>query len=439
MNATVESLPNCLATLKVEVGSDEVHRVREKVIQSYLSQAHIPGFRPGKSPRPLVEKRFKKEIGEQLESDLLNESLQNAIREKNLRIVTVQNVDDVVLNSDGLSFSATLVTVPDFDLPDYKGIAVKVPPADVPDTEVEAALENLRARMADFVDLSEDRGAAMEDFIVVDYVGTIGGKPVHEAFPKVGQILSENQGFWIRMTDEAFFPGFCAHLTGARPGYVREFQIEAPADFPVEGFGGQKVDYKVTLKEIKVRVLPELDDAFANQVASVDTLEKLRELVRKELEVQKKAQIDSSKRDQAMEHLLVSVECELPEDLSRAESRRVLKEVLEENQRRGVTTEMLRENEKELVASAAQTARNRVKGSFILSRIAEAEKLFASRDDLLERVSAIARRADMSVEKAIKEINRRRMFPDIEAEITAAKALDFVVEHASVTVTEPAS
>lgn len=439
MNATVEPLPNCLATLKVEVGTNEVHRVREKVIQSYLSQAQIPGFRPGKSPRPLVEKRFSKEIAEQVESDLLNESLQNAIREKSIRMLTVLNVDDVQMNSDGLSFSATLVTVPEFELPNYKGIAVNVPPAEVPESEVDAALENLRARLADFVDLSEDRGASMEDFIVVDYVGTIDGKPVHEVFPKVGQILSENQGFWIRMTDEAFFPGFCAHLTGARPGDVREFQIEAPADFPVEGFGGQKVDYKVTLKEIKVRVLPELDDAFAHQVASVESLEKLRELVRKELEINKKAQIDGRKRDQAMEHLLSMVECELPEDLSRAESRRVLQEVLEENQRRGVTSEMLQQNEKELVASAAQTARNRVKGSFILSRIAETENLRASREDLLERVSAIARRADMSVEKAIKEINRRRMFPDIEAEITAAKALDFVVEHATVTISETAS
>ena len=437
MNATVEPLPNCLATLKVEVGPDEVLRVREKVVQSYQSQARIPGFRPGKGPRNLVEKRFAKDIAEQVESDLLNESLRNAIREKELRVVTVRDVEEVKLNQDGLSYSATLVTVPEFELPEYKGIAVSVPPADIHESDVDDVMENLRARMADFLDLTEDRGAAMEDFIIVDYIGTIGGIPVHEAFPKVGPILAENKDFWIRMTQEAFLPGFCTHLLGARPGEIREFQIEIATDFPVEGFGGQKVDYKVTLQKIKVRVLPELTDDFAKSVAAVETLEKLRETLRAELEQRRKNEVENIKRDQAMEHLLSKVECELPEDLARAESRRVLNEVIEENQRRGVTAEMLRENEKELVANASQAARNRVKGSFILSKIAEAEGLRASREDLLNRISAIAHRADMSIEKAIKEIERRRMLADIDAEITASKALDFVVEHAAVTITQP--
>lgn len=434
MNATLEKLPNCLATLRVEVGAEALSQAREKVVRGYLNQARIPGFRPGKTPRALVEKRFTKDIAEQTESDLISESLTEAIREKQLRVLRVTNVEDVKLEPTGMSFSATLVTVPDFELPEYKGLEVSVPK--VTDAKKEASvaalLEDLRARHADFVDLAEARGAAMEDFVVVDYKGTIGGQPIHEHFPKVGQILSSNEGFWVRMTEEAFFPGFCAQLEGARPGDVREFQIEVPADFPVEGFGGQKLDYVVKVNEIKIRVLPELNDDFAEAIAPGKSLEQLRELLREEVERRNASQIESLKRDQVMEHLLSRVECELPEDMARAESNQVLSEVVEENQRRGVSQEMLRENEKEIVANASQTARNRLKGSFILSRIAETEKLQPTREEVLGRIAAIAKRAEITIEKALKEVSKRRMLPQIENDILTTKALDFVVAQAVV-------
>jgi trigger factor len=437
MNATVETLPNCLANLRVEVGIDALQQVREKVVRGYVNQARIPGFRLGKTPRALIEKRFSKDIAEQTESDLVSESLTAVIREKGLRVLRVRGVEDVKTEPAGFSFSATLVTVPEFELPEYKGIPVAVLSATEAQKEeaVDKNLEDLRARQADFVDLSEDRGAAMEDFVVVDYKGTIAGQPVHETFPKVGQILSANEGFWVRMTEEAFFPGFCRHLVGARPGEVREFQIEVPSEFPVEGFGGQKLDYVVTVKEIKIRVLPELNDEFAASLAPDKTLDEVRSLIRAEVERRYQADTDSFKRDAVMEHLLSKVECELPEDMARAESNQVLAEVVEENQRRGVSQEMLRENEKELVASASQTARNRLKGSFILSRIAELENIHPTREDVLGRIAAIAQRADMPLEKAIKEVGKRGMIQQIESDIVTSKALDFVLSHAVVTET----
>ncbi len=436
MKAVVETLPNCLATLHVEIGPDVVGKTRESLVQEFLKDARIPGFRPGKAPRAVVEKRFQKQIVEDLESRVLNTGLQDAIKEKGLKVLHVQNVDDVKMEATGLSFSATLVTVPEFDLPEYKGIAIKVPADVVDEKEVESTLDNLRERQADFTDLAEDRGAAMDDFAVVDYKGTIGGKPVHEVYPKVGAILSQNEGFWLRMTAEAFFPGFCAHLVGAKPGDLREFQIEVPADFPVEGFGGQKLDYVVTVKELKQRVLPELTDEFAAGFLPGKGLSDLREVVRQELESRRKAEIEGAKRDQIMEHLLAKVECELPEDMARAESNRVLREVVQDNQRRGVTQEMLKENEKELVATASQTARNRLKGSFILSRIAELEKMDAKYEEVLGRIANMAQSGGISIEKAVKEVRSRRMLQEIESDIRAAKALDFVVASATVTVSE---
>jgi trigger factor len=157
-------------------------------------------------------------------------------------------------------------------------------------------------------------------------------------------------------------------------------------------------------------------------------------LVRAELEGQRRNEIQGLKRDRAMEYLLSKVECELPEDMARAESSRVLSEVVRENQARGVTQEMLKENEKELVTTASQTARNRLKSSFILSRIAEREEIRVTREELFSRIAAIAKGSEMNFEKAVKEVSKRRLVPQIQSEITTAKALDFVVSAATVTV-----
>jgi len=435
MNASVESLPNCLATLRVEVGPERVIQTREELVKQFSKDAKLPGFRPGKVPRAMVEKRFSKEISEELESRMVSNTLEEAIQQKGLKVIQVNNVEDVKLGSqEGLSFTATLVTVPEFELPEYKGIAITAPSAEVLDSDIDKALENMRERMADFVDMTEDRGVAMEDFVVVDYKGTLGGQPIHEAFPKVGSILSSNDGFWIRMTEESFFPGFCKNLVGARTGETRSFEIEVPADFPVEGFAGQKLNYEVTLKEVKSRVLPELNDEFAAGFLKGKTLAELRDLIRVELEGHKASEVDGIKKDREMDYLLSKVECELPEDMARAESNRVLSEVVRENQSRGVTQEMLKENEKELVATASQTARNRLKTSFILSRIAEREEIRVNRDELFSRIAAIAKGSEITIEKALKEVSKRRLLPQIQSEIATAKALDFVVSAATVTI-----
>ena len=435
MNVVVEALPNCLASIRVEVGPEVVSKTREQIVAKITKEAKIPGFRAGKVPRSMVEKRFQKDIAEELESVMLSQALDDAVREKGLKIIEVKNVEEAQFSEDkAFSFSATLVTVPEFELPEYKGVAIEVPSDEVKAEDVDAALENLRERRADFVDITEDRGAAMDDFVVVDYKGTIGGNPLHEAFPKLGKILGENEGFWIRMTDEAFFPGFCQNLVGVKKGENRKFQIEVPADFPIEGLPGQKVDYDVTLKEIKKRELPDLNDEFAASFLEGKTLADLRELVQKDLDTRKKSEVESVKRDRVMSVLLEKVECELPEDLARAESNRVLREMVKANQERGISEDILKENEKELVSTASQTGRNRVKGSFILTKIAESEKIEVTNNEMMSWITVAARENDMTVDRVVKEMRKRRAFAQVRSDILTSKALDFVVSNATVTV-----
>ena len=434
MNVAFEPLPNCLANLKIEVDPPDVQKKMGEITSQYTKQARLPGFRQGKAPRSVVEKKFLKEIHEEVTRQVLSDACREAIEERKLRVLSLAEIEDVEWGDDkSLKFRATLVLQPEFDVPDYKGIPVSVPDVEVTDKDVDDSIESLREQQADFPDVTPARPAAMEDYVVVDYDGTIEGEPVHVKFPKAGKPLSHNKDFWIKMTDEAFFPGYCTHLVGANIGETREFDVDVPEDFPVEGMPGSKIHYKVTLKELKERTLPEVNDAFAETIAKGKTLADLRVMAREELTRQKKRQADAAKRSSVMAHLTAKVECELPTNLVRQQTQTILDEIVKENQERGVADEILREHEKDLVGSAAQSARDRIKGTFILLRIAEKEKIGVTDMDMRRRIAQLAQRSRMSFDKMLKELQKRGAIDQVREELITAKTLDFVASQASVT------
>jgi len=434
MNVAFEPLPNCLANLRIEVDPPDLQKKMGEITSQYTKLARLPGFRQGKVPRAVVERKFTKEIREEVTRQVLNDACRTAIEERKLRVLSLSEIEDVEWGDDkSLKFRATLIMQPEFDLPDYKGLPVTVPGMEVTEAEVDESIESLREQQADFPEVKPPRPVTMEDYVVVDYDGTIDGEPVHVKFPKAGKPLSHNKGFWIKMTGEAFFPGYCAHLVGANIGETREFDIEVPADFPVEGMPGTKIHYKVTIQELKERVLPELTDAFADGVSKGKTLAELRVMAREELVRQKQRQVDAAKRSGAMAHLISKVECELPTNLVRQQTQTFLDEIVRENQERGVADEILREHEKDLVGSAAQSARDRIKGTFILLRIAEKESIKITEMDMRRRISQLAQRSRMSFEKMLKELQKRGAIEQIKEELITAKSLDFVASQTSVT------
>ncbi len=432
MNVQVENLPNCITTLRVEVEPEKVTKAWESVTSDYTRYAKIPGYRPGKAPRAIIEKKFQKEIREELQKKLLSESCRAAITENNLRVLTLSEVEDVEIAEDKtMRFTATLVTAPEFALPDYKSIAVQLKLAAVSDAEVADSIEHLRNQAADFIDIP-DRALQMGDFAVIDYNGTIDGKPVHELFPKAGKPLSGNNDFWIRMTAEAFFAGFCEQLVGAKIGDTRAFDIAVSAEFAVKEMSGQKIHYEVTIKGIKEKKLPELNDEFAAKVMPGKDLAGLRELAKEELQKQKASEADRDKRNQIMNYLLANVECELPQNMVRYETKRILADVVRENQARGVADELLKENEKDLVNAASQGARDRLKGTFILLRIAEAEKISVSKEELQQRITELSLRYGMPRDKMLKELESRDAIEQVNEEILTGKVLDFLTSNATV-------
>jgi len=437
MNVVLDPQPNCVVNLQVELPADQVTREWQTVAKDFQRHARIPGYRPGKAPQSLIDTRFAKDIREELQNKLLRESLNEAIKQKKLRVLTVSKVEDVQIGDDKtMRFRASIVTVPEFELPDYSAISVEAARRPVTDADVQKWLEQFREPHATF-EAVEGRALAMGDYAVMTYEGKLDDKPLAEALPKAPAQLQGRRNAWVFMDEGTLVPGFAKAVDGMALGEERSFTLDVPADFPLADLQGQKISYTATLHGINSKTLPPLDDALAEKIEPGKTIEALTSEIRERLEKISESQFESAKRNGALKHLLGQVSCELPAHAVDREVSSILREIVQENQGRGVTDEELRKHQDELVGVAQQSGRDRVRGNFLLLRIAEKEKLEVTETDLIVAVSEMARQYEIPVKKLIKDLQAREGFGPIREQILMGKALDLIASN--VTVREPAA
>jgi trigger factor len=432
MKIEVETQPHSVATLRIELPPEEVRKEWDSIAMNYARYARIPGYRAGKAPRPVIEKKFRKEIQEELTKKLVSKSYHEAIAQKQLRVVSLTNLEDVEFGDDrSMRFRATVVTAPEFELPDYKNIPVQLPSAEVTPAEVDAALEKLRDQSADFTDVS-DRELAMEDFAVIDFEGAIDGITISDLVPEASKNLHGGKKFWLRVAPDNFLPRFVDQIVGMKAGDTRSVQVEFPADFAVTELASKKADYAVTLNEIKQKVLPELDDAFAAKLMPEKTLADLRHMLEHDLEHEKEHEVERAKEAEIVKFLHEHISFDLPPVLLKNETRRALNELVHRNRERGVPDEMLKGKEKELIEGAGSLAGHRLKTNFILHRIAEREKIQVTREELDERIRKQAAQYNISVEKMRKELEEHDRLDGLAEELLLGKTLDFLKANVSV-------
>ena len=435
MKVEVEKQPGFVSTLQIELAPEEVAKEWDAIANSFARFAKIPGYRPGKAPRAVIDKRFRKEIQEELTKKLVSKSYREAIEQKQLRVASLTNIEDVQFGEDkSMRFRATVVTAPEFDLPDYKNIAVQLTETKVSTAEVDEALERLRDQSADFVDVP-GRGLQMGDFAVLDFEGSVDNKPINEIAPQASKNLQGGKKFWLHLEADNFLPKFCEQLIGQKPDETRLVIIHFPEDFPVKELAGKKVDYAVTVREIKEKILPAVDDAFAAKLVPGNSLSDLRQIIEHDIEHAKEHDAERAKESQIVKYLHEQIHFELPPALLQNETRRALAELVQRNRERGVTDEMLKEKEKELIEGAAGLAANRLKTNFILHRIAEQEKIQVAKEDMDLRIRQEAARYDISPDKMRKELQQKDALDDIAEQILLGKTLDFLKANVSV---EPA-
>jgi trigger factor len=434
MSVTIETTAPCRRKLRVEVEAARVAGARAEIIQEFRKQANLPGFRPGKAPEPMVEKRYAREIDDEVRNRIIPDTYREAIAEHKLRVVGYPNVEKVDYEpGKPFVYTALVDTAPEFVLPDYKGIAVKKKETPVADADIEKTLESLRDQQAEFTDVT-GRALKTGDFAVLNYTGVAEGKPIAELVPDA-KTLGEHKDFWLLISSDSFLPGFCDQLTGAQTGEKRQVLLNFPADFPQKPLAGKKATYFVDVVAIKEKKLPEVNDEFAKKVG-LESVAKLKEEIRKSHAAEHEAEATADMRKQIIDHLLGKVEFDLPESLIAQETRSIIYDVVRENSVRGVTKEMLESKKDEIYGMATQSAKDRLRTQFILDAIAEKEKITVTEQEMEARLATLAQRYRITPERLKAQLDERGGLGEVEGQILVGKTLDFLIANAKVETTK---
>lgn len=438
MNVALDYQPNCIVNLEIDLPADKVATEWNKVAKEYQKQARIPGYRPGKAPMAMIESRYGREIESEVSDSLSYEAVVEASKEKNLRLHAIEKISESSIAADkSMKIRATVVRTPDFDLPEYKNLALEVYKRPVTEADVDQLLEYLRDPHSTFEPVT-DRALAMEDFAVVTYEGKIEGQPLAEVAPKAPAQLAGRRNGWVLMSEGTLIPGFAKAIEGMKIEEQRTFTLEVPETFPVPEIQGKKVDYTVTLHGINLRKLAPLDDALAAKIEPGSTLESLKQKIRERQQESADYQFDVGKRNAAVKKLLGLFTCELPEQAVAAETGSILKDIVAESQARGMSDDDLKSSTDQIVETASESARERVRANFVLLRIAEQEKIEETEAELYQAVLEMSERHRVPVKKLVKDLSRKGGIGRIREQIRITKALDYVVSSATVTeLSEP--
>ena len=381
------------------------------------------------APRPWCSKNTSRTSRTEVKRKLIGDSYRKALDEKKIAVIGYPDIEEIQFGrGQALQFAATIETAPEFQLPEYKGLPAKREAKSVTAADVDRAIELLARQHMKFETVA--RELRLGDVAVVNYTGTCDGKPITDTAP-TAKGLTEQKNFWVDAAPDSFIPGFADQLIGAKAGDKRTVNVDFPADFVTKQLAGKKGVYEVEVVEVKEKVLPPIDDAFAKKY-DAENLAKLREGVQRDLENELKYSQAKAVRGQIIRALLTATNFDLPETAVAHETRNVVYDIVRENSQRGVARDLIEKQKDEIYSAAAQSAKERVKLSFLIQRIAEKEGIQVSQDEVLKRVQSLAMAYQIPLEKFLKDLQKRNGVRELYDQIAHEKVLAFLEQNAKI-------
>jgi trigger factor len=375
--------PECTRELVLDVPAQDVEKTFKSTIRNYQKYARIPGFRPGKVPESVIRRRFASEIRKEVIDTLLPERFNKAVREIGVHPVGQPQVTELTLEDGSpLHVKAVFEYLPEFSIEGYKDVVVPKPPVEVTDEEFQLELEHLRESRATIEPVEEDRSLVDGDWAQISYRGQIEGEP--EAAP-----LGDDDTL-IEIGGKNTVDAFSTALRGAKVGQEIKAEVVYPADYVEPKLGGKTVSYELTVKAIKKRTVPELDDDFAKELGSYETLADLEKSVRDYLSNRKRRSVEGQTKDQLMAALAARFAFPVPESLVQEQVDARLERGLRALAAQGMDPEQMRKLDFDRLRTAQRDgAIAEVKASILLERIAHEENIIIS-DEEMDRELQIA-------------------------------------------------
>lgn len=394
VKVSVKDSAPCEKVLSVAVSGDLIQEEYDHFFQEIGKDARVPGFRPGKAPREVLESRFSHEAKEKVLEKLIARSLREAVGEKQIQFLGRPTIREIQFTDEKLSYEALLEVPPSIKLNRYKGLTAEKSAVEVKPEEIEQALERVRESHAKFVAV-EDRSAALRDFLIADYRCTIEGKEVENRTDD-----------WFELQEEEFLKGFSPQLVGARPGDEKEVRIRFPEKFGRKEWVGKEGVFQIKVKELKKKVLPAIDDELAKETGEFQTLEEVRNHLKSRIEQDKVGRAETEYENALLEALVKENPFEVPQGVVERRLRALVEETVESLHRTGLKPEAIEKELESLEKKLRPEAERQIRISFLLDEIAKREKLELNESDYASKYKEIGlrhRQAEEPVRKYYEE------------------------------------
>lgn len=430
MKVTQEKLPASQIGLEIEIPAELGKKTYERVVQNLARTVNIPGFRRGKIPRPILLQRLGQErIKSAALEELVNDCLKQAVEQESLDSLgnyqlktSFEDLIQAYTPGEPLTFKAAVDVPPEVELGDYKGLQVKAEEIVYQGDKVDAFLEERRVEQSTLVPV-EDRPAQMGDTAITDYQGRSAESENAEVIEGV-----EGTDFQVQLEEGRFIEGFVQGIVGMKPEETKDISVTFPEDYPKEELAGKPVIFTITLKELKAKELPELDDDFAQEVSEFETMAEYRESLEKQFQEKSEADTKNNIQSALVEELVKVAKIDLPETMIEQELHTILNQTVMQLSQMGMdVNKMLTQ---ELVDNMKTRSRpeaiERLEQSLALTEVAKRESLNPTPEEVEERF-----------QEAVKQLEGRKIDTDklrelVEGDLQREKALDLLQEQAQV-------
>ena len=427
MSLQVEKLEENMAKLTIEVSAEDLDKAMEKAYQKQKSRISLPGFRKGKAPRKMIESMYGKGVFmEDAVNSLVPQEYTKALGECDLEIVSQPEINVTQMEpGKALIFTADVAVKPEVTLGDYKGVEVPKSEIAVTDEEVDAEVKKEQDKNARTVAV-EDRAAANGDITTIDFEGFVDG---------VAFEGGKGTDYALTLGSGTFIPGFEDQLVGANTGDHVEVKVTFPEEYQAKELAGKEAVFQCDVKKIETKEVPELDDEFAKDVSEFDTLAEYKEDVKKKLTEKKEKEARTAKEDAAVDKAIENAQMDIPELMTKTECRQMMDDFSRRMQQQGLSMEQYfqftGQSMDKMMEDMKPQALKRIQTRLVLEKVAEAENIQPSEEEITEEIQKMADAYKMEADKireAIGESGLEQMKKDMAVQKAVTVIADAAVE-----------
>ena len=426
MKVTAEHGENREVTLTIEVEQEKLENATDGAAKRIAGRVNIPGFRKGKAPRKIVENFVGKEaILQEAFEAVAQKAFDEALKEQDMEPVTRPEIDIVTLEEGkNVVFTAKFTQRPEVTLGEYKGLKVEKPEASVSEEDIDRQIEGMRQHQGTLIDAPADAAVKKDDFITLDFDGFVDGVPLEGG---------KGEDYPLQIGSGSFIPGFEDQLIGAKVGEEREVNVTFPEDYHAENLKGKAALFKCTVRSIKSRELPEVNDEFAKKASKFDTLAELREDIRKNLQESAARRAENERRTKAIDMATDNCTMEIPPVMVENRITAMIQEMAMRLEQQGMSLEQYLQyaglDMARIRDEYRETAEKNVRTDLMLEEVAKAEDIKVDGRDLDQEVYAMALSYGATPKQVQKIIKEQGRVSDLAATVLRKKTAQFIVDN----------